>query len=235
MASDYHKWLARDVTQAEAPTELTKKEKWQTWWYYHWKKVAIGLLLAVFFIWGITDWIDNRNNQPDCCIAYIGTSLLPTETVQALEAQLASLFGDVDGNGKCIVSVQQYTVSGSSSGYTADDPYQQMAMTAQLASNKNFLFLLEDPAAFQAYYGLLIAPNGEETGETLWYSWSQSPALTRLPLGDYQEVYGGEIIRSGSSQALLSGLYIGRGAVDGATAEQKNAYTQIWETILSDN
>ncbi len=236
MPSDYQKWLARDVKREE-PKELTKEEKRANWWDYHWKHVAICALIVVFVGWLVVDLIQNKNNQPDCQIVYIGTTILPTDTVEALKEQFAPLIGDVDGNGKVIVQILQYTVSADSEDYASDDPSQQTAMVTQLSANDSFLFLLEDPAAFQQRFGLLCQPNGSypaegaEGSEPLWYAWAQCPMLAQMNLGDYEINLGGDAPLTGSNQELLSKLYIGRAASHNWSEEQAKAYTEIWKNL----
>ena len=42
MASEYHKWIARNE-KPEEKRQLTKEEKWKNWWYYHkWHVVIAG-------------------------------------------------------------------------------------------------------------------------------------------------------------------------------------------------
>ena len=235
MASDYQNWIARDVKR-EAPRELTKKEKRANWWRYHWLHVALCGALALVVGGVALSAVRNRNNQPDCRLAYIGAALLPDETVAALETQLAPLIGDVDGNGKTIVEIRQYAVDPED---TAANPYQQMTLVAHLSANDNFLYLLQDPESFQERFGLLTYGDGTKpedgggAGEPLWYAWKDCKTLAELPLGEYQTgISNGEPV-TGSSQELLSGLYIGRALCGGWSQEAAAAYTQIWQNLIA--
>lgn len=102
MASDFQEWIARDVKR-EAPRELTQKEKRANWWHYHWLHVVLAAALVLVVGGVVFSAVRNRSNQPDCRIAYVGSTPLPEQTLTALETQLAPLVGDVDGNGKTIV------------------------------------------------------------------------------------------------------------------------------------
>lgn len=235
MASDYQEWIARDVKR-EAPKELTKKEKRANWWHYHWLHVALGVALVLVVGGVVLSAVRNRNNQPDCQIAYIGAAFLPDETVAALEAQLAPLVGDVDGNGKTIVQIRQYAVDLEDENA---NPYQQMTLVTHLSANDNFLYLLEDPKGFQEQFGLLTygdstrPEEGTEVAEPLWYAWKDCKTLAELPLGEYQTgISDGEPV-TGSSQELLSGLYIGRALCNDWSQEEAAAYTQIWQNLIA--
>lgn len=235
MASDYQNWIARDVKR-EAPKELTKKEKRANWWRYHWLHVALCGALALVVGGVVLSAVRNRNNQPDCRIAYIGANLLPDETVAALETQLAPLIGDVDGNGKTIVEIRQYAVDLEDENA---NPYQLMTLVTHLSANDNFLYLMEDPEDFQERYLMLTYSDGtrpeegKEPEEPLWYAWKDCKTLAELPLGEYQTGIsdGGPV--TGSSQKLLSDLYIGRALCNDWSEEEAAAYTQIWQTLIA--
>ena len=231
MASDYQEWIARDVKR-EAPRELTQKEKRANWWHYHWLHVVLAAALVLVVGGVVFSAVRNRSNQPDCRIAYVGSTLLPEQTLTALETQLAPLVGDVDGNGKTIVEIRQYAVGGENT-----DPYQEMALVTHLTANDNFLYLLEDPEGFQERFLLLTygdgtrPEEGTEPEEPLWYAWKDCKTLAELHLGEYQYTVSGEEPITGSSQELLSGLYIGRALCNDWTQEEAAAYTRIWQTL----
>lgn len=233
MASDYQEWIARDVKR-EAPRELTQKEKRANWWHYHWLHVVLAAALVLVVGGVVFSAVRNRSNQPDCRIAYVGSTLLPEQTLTALETQLAPLVGDVDGNGKNIVEIRQYAVGGENT-----DPYQEMALVTHLTANDNFLYLLEDPEGFQERFLLLTygdgtrPEEGTEPEEPLWYAWKDCKTLAELPLGEYQYAVSGEEPITGSSQELLSGLYIGRALCNDWTQEEAAAYTRIWQNLIA--
>lgn len=233
MASDYQEWIARNVKR-EAPRELTEKEKRANWWHYHWLHVVLGVVLVLVVGGLVFSTFRNRSNRPDCRIAYIGSTLLPEETAAALEAQLAPLIGDVDGNGKTIVEIRQYAVGGENT-----DPYQEMARVTHLTANDNFLYLLEDPEDFQERYLMLTyrdgtrPEEGTEPEEPLWYAWKDCKALAELPLGKYQTGTSDGEPTTADSQELLSGLYIGRASCSGWSEEEAAAYTQIWQNLIA--
>ena len=238
MASEYLKKKYQDV-KPDAPVELTKAEKRKNWWYYHkWHVGAVVLLAAaaVSIVWPII-----HQERPDYQVAYVGTVPLPEDAAAALENAFASLGEDLNGDGKVLVKLRQYVSAEldesamAAAGAPVTDATGQMTSNALTTSNgasqiaaavslmadvseqESFIFLLEDPAAFQRGYHTLCRLDGslpEEDEkvpvEELALPWSQCPALAGLPLGEYR--YGlpsGEAL-TGDSQALLSGLYVGR-------------------------
>lgn len=235
MASEYLKWLARDV-KPEEKRELTRKEKWKNWWYYHKWHVVIGLVALLFVIGFIRDVISNRNNQPDYQVAYIGSVSLPDDTAAALESALAQLGEDLNGDGQVLVNVNQYTFDYDSMDYSSVIAGSTLLM-ADMSNNDSFFFLMEDPEDFQAQYQVLSYSDGtfpeedEEVTEGLWYSWSDCPTLTGLDLGSYTLDYTMEEI-TGDSQELLSTLYIGRRGFDSTSAfEYLDGCNALWQKL----
>lgn len=232
MASEYLKKKYQDV-KPDVPRELTKAEKRKNWWYYHKWHVAAVLLLAVIAV--STVWSALSRVEPDYQAAYVGSSPLPDDTAAALEAALASLGEDLNGDGRVLVSVRQY-VSDSSS-----DPNTLMAVEVQLMADvseqESFLFLLEDPEGFQRKYHTLCRLDGslpeEEDFSTADHvlAWEACPVLRGLALGEYSyDVFGAEI--AGHSQDLLSGLFIGRrGSWREEDPSFQAGYAALWEKL----
>lgn len=236
MASEYLKWLARDV-KPEEKRELTPKEKWKNWWYYHKWHVVIGLIALLCVAGLIRDIVSNRNNQPDFQVAYISATSLPDDTAAALESALAELGEDLNGDGQVLVQVNQYTFSLDSMDYSSVIAGSTLLM-ADMSNSDSIFFLMEDPEVFQEQYQILsysdgVYPEeGEEITAPLWYAWSDCPTLTGLDLGSYTLDYTMEEI-TGDSQVLLSGLYIGRrGFPDEADAEYVKGCNTFWEKMI---
>ncbi len=206
MAGEYYKWLARDVQPEAPPRELTPREKWRNWWDYHKWQVVI----AIVCIWMVGDFVfgmvAGKRNTPDYTIAYIGQTVLPDDTAQALETAFAALGEDITGNGKVQVRLQQYNplpdeiTDPQQLEQAAERSYAvAMQIQANLQTAESVIFLLEDPAAFQAEYECL----GEH------YLWENCPALTALDLGSYT-LAGLMTPVEGSNQEALARLTIAR-------------------------
>ena len=158
-------WVTKDSTETynqtpEPPREYTKTEKAANWWHYHWGIVVIVVLCAFFGIWIIKDTV--FQTRPDVQVAYVGTHDLPADTVTALQDALTPFCEDTNGDGKVVVQVDTYNVDFDADNVNTD-AYNQMAgvtrLSAELSSGgKTYIFLLEDPAAFESSTGALQYP-----------------------------------------------------------------------------
>lgn len=232
MASEYLKQKYKDVRPDEK-RELTPAEKRKNWWYYHkWHVCAVLVLAAIV---GSIVWNALSRVEPDCQIAYVGSVPLPEDTAAALEAAFAAMTEDLNGDGRVLVHMRQY-VSGASS-----DPTTMMATEVQLMADvteqESFLFLLEDPDAFQAKYHTLcrldgsLPDEGDLSAADAVLAWSACPVLAALELGDYDyDLFGGTI--AGHSRDLVSGLYIGRrGFWREEDPSLQAGYAALWEKV----
>ena len=236
MASEYLKQKYKDV-KPDTPREMTEAERRKNWWYYHkWHVVAavVAALAAADLVWSM---LGRGTPQPDYQIAYVGEGSLPGDTAAAIEAGFASLGEDLNGDGRVLVKLRQYVSN------PEGDPDMFVAASVQLMSDimeqESFFFLLEDPERFQENYHTLSRLDGslpEEDDcsvEDSVLAWEQCPALAGVELGDYSyDLFGGTI--SGSSQELMSRLYIGR---RGFWTEEDTAlqagYAALWEKVTA--
>lgn len=233
MASEYLKKKYQGV-QPDAPVELTKAEKRKNWWYYHkWHVGAVLLLAAVIvsIVWPIV----NRTT-PDVQVAYVGEMPLPEDAAAALEEALAGLTEDLNGDGKVLVELRQY-VSGSDADAAALMA-AEVSLIADVSEQESFLFLLEDPAAFQERYHTLcrldgsLPEEGDDSVENSVLAWDECPVLAGLDLGDYSyDLFGGTI--SGDSNVLYSRLFIGRRGFwrEDEDPALQAGYTALWEKL----
>ncbi len=204
MASRYLEWLNRDV-QPEEPVQMTRKQRWQNWWDYHfWYVVtAAALVLAGgYLLWNA---LGIGKTLPDYQIAYVGSRRLGEEAAAAVEAALAGLGEDLDGDGQVTVALRQYIVTpiqgqDIASAYTA---YAVMSsILADIDGCESEIFLLEDPALFQESYQVLslldgsLPPEGDWSAEGTYLPAGACPALAPLEeVGDLflaRRGYGGQ-------------------------------------------
>lgn len=134
------------------------KKKWENFWYYHRLHVLIAaavLLLAGFFVWQSLQSV-----TPDYTVGMITETQCPDSVVEQLQNDMQKYGKDLNGDGKVVVQVDQYTISpsepgssGASSGQTLADPQVQEAMqvklAADLATGTSMIFLTDD-ASFQS-------------------------------------------------------------------------------------
>lgn len=209
MASEYLKWKYRDV-QPDRPLELTPAQKRKNWLYYHKWHIALGGVLAAALVSIGWHALGIGEIRPDYQVAYVGSDALPEDTAAALEAGFAALGEDLNGDGRTVVRVVQYLTANA-------DPelaYSAAALlTGDLVDCESYFFLLEDPAGFQRNYQALCRLDGSlpEDGERVpaYLAWTDCPVLAGMDLGEYSDTLLGETV-SGSSDALVSGLYLGR-------------------------
>ena len=236
MASECLKWKYRDV-QPDEPITYTAAQRRKNWWHYHrWHVVIAAVLLLIALDVGRSA-LHIGEARPDVQVAYVGSSPLPDDTAAALESALASLCGDASGDGTAVVRVNQYILAsgeGDAASYAAASAAR---LIGDLESCDSGLFLLEDAETFQKSYMILSRTDGTlPTGYEADFSdcflrWADCPALTGLELGSYTAAILGETV-TGSSQELLSGLYIARrGFWSDKTVEYPEALDALWAEL----
>ena len=238
MAGEYYRWLARDV-KPEEKRELTREEKIKNWWHYHKWQLLIAAVVAVILLDIGGDMLADYRNQPDYSVAYVGSSYLPDDTVEQLTESLAALGQDLNGNGKVQVALHQYIIYPAPGAETASGSMDQtMLYTAQvqlaadIQNGDSYFYLMEDPEQFQLDYQILANPEDPDALQTAYYAWADCPVLTALPLGDFV-VETMENVYTGTSQEVLSGLYIGRrGFWDRNTSDYPEGCEALWNTLI---
>lgn len=194
----------------------TKKELSNWFYYYKWwlvlGLVVLGILLSI--LWNA---LGIGQTKTDHYIAYLGSKPLPEQCVTALENALAQLAPDLTGDGKVKVELRQY-ITEAGSGSSEDVMYgyaAEVRLLADITDGESYVFLVEDPAQFQLDFQILAEADGsmpEEDdflAEDKVYRWANCPVLAGLALGDYAEQVLQETV-TGSCQALLADLYVGR-------------------------
>lgn len=232
MASEYLKKKYQDV-KPEEKRELTPEEKRRNWWYYH--KWHVGAVLLLLVVAGDIVWTTLNREKPDCQVAYIGTQYLPDGASAALESAFASLCEDFNGDGKIIVSFRQYVSGGEADAGMA--AASQVQLMADITEGESYLFLLEDPEAFQRSYHSLCRLDGtlpeeeDYSAEGTYLAWDACPVLRGLDLGEYSYTAMGQTVE-GSVQELLSGLFIARrGFWTDQNASYAGGYAALWNRL----
>lgn len=232
MASEYLRKKYQDVKPDEK-RELTPEEKRKNWWYYHKFHVVGGLVLLS--VVGSIVWNAVSQVKPDYRIAYVGANALPDDTAAAIEAGFAALGEDLNGDGQVTVQLMQYPASAAGDPQTA--MASQVKLMADITECESYFFLLEDPEEFQQNYGSLRRLDGalpdedDKPGEGTYIGWVQCPVLAQMELGEYAyPLMGGTA--SGSSDELVSGLYIARrGFWTDKTTPYPEGCGALWEKI----
>ena len=242
MAGEYVRWLARDVKPREKQ-ELTPEQKRRNWWDYHKWHVLIAILCVVLIGDVIYDAVQNSRNRPDYVVAYVGQTALPDSLRERLEEGLAQLGEDLNGNGTVRVEVRQFVIAPESENpvFAMEDTERGYASSLLLQGNietvESMIFLLEDPALFQATFPILCRADGtlvEDTPDSdvpLYYRWADCPALTELQMPNFEvPVISGTI--EGDCQKALAELGVARrGLWDDGVNDSILGAIALWERM----
>lgn len=258
MSSEYIKYQLKDVKPAEKPPELTPKEKLANWFYYHKWHLLIGAFLVGILLDVGIHAITQRRQAPEYQIAYVGSIVLPEDTISALEEALARVGTDINGDGQVRVTLNSY-MRNEPGNTTAETGEYAAASEVQLIGDmekcESYFFIVDDPERFQIDFQVLAAKDGslkepglsvseiESASETASSSISEAAAdyyavpLTKCKVfadaldGTYSEIVSGETT-SGSNRDLLNGLYLARrGFPEGRECANKEACDLLWEKL----
>lgn len=179
MASEYLQWKYRDVKPDEKKT-YTKQEKRKNWWHYHKWGLLAGLLLAAALADILLNALGVGKTEPDYQAAYIASVPLEDEQIRQLEAALAALGEDCNGDGRVLVRVNSYVdmaTSGDSdaAGYAAA---AKVRLMADLESCESYFFLCADPDRVQEDFQILAGKDGTLAGQgeaPQTFAWEELP------------------------------------------------------------
>ena len=234
----------------DEPIEYTKKQKAANWWHYNWKIVAVVAVLVA--IAGHYVWKAITTVHPDEQIALVSAQPLPTELQTALEQALGGVMEDSNGDGQVLAQIRSYQVSleqPDTSGSAAQDVgdamtdmtngYMQMAqstvLTADLASGDAYIFLVDEPEAFQNAYGVLAREDGSMPDEdnlldgVEWYNWRDCPVLASLDLGEYNTM-AGEVV---TGQEYMSRFVVGHRSNAGDEEGNLDAADALFDALTA--
>lgn len=230
-----------ELIEASSPDQMTKLQKRKNWWHYYKWYVIVGAILFAALIHIAGNAMGLFRKSPDLQIAYVGVNPLPEDTVTALEQIFAALIEDFNRNGEVTVQVNQYT--GDPNAVDAETAYYQYAseitLMGDISSCESYLFLLEDPQSFQQEFQILAEPDGSCPGDADYsvdgkvIRWADCPLLSSADLGSYTILAAGQEI-TGSSQELLSGLYLGRRCFyNDKTTDNREACDSFWQLLYN--
>lgn len=239
MAGEYVRWLARDVKPMEKK-ELTPQEKRRNWWDYHKWHVVIVIVCLILAADLVSDVVHNIRNKPDYTIAYVGYTELPDDLARAVETAIATKGEDLNGNGQVQVELVQYQLFDES---TDGDPtlWEQaysasMLLTTNIETVESMIYLLEDPAIFNASYPILCHTDGalpEEGSDAPMYClWKDCPVLAGLEMGTF-EVPGIHGMLEGDCQEAMGNIAVARrGLWDDASTEKNDGAVRLFAVLM---
>jgi hypothetical protein len=213
----------------------------KNWWYYYKWYVICGIILFAIACHLIGRALGIGKKEPDVQIAYVGKTSLPDDTAQALERAFASIAGDYNGDGRVLVTVNQY-VSNSTSEDTDSVYYEyasEVSLIGDITSCDSYFFLTDDPSGLQRSVQILANADGSCPEDNDYSTdgkvilWADSPLLSKLELGSSSSIVLGEEV-TGDSDELVSGLYLGRRCFtsDKTTANLQDCEA-LWEAICT--
>ena len=161
MASEYLKWKYRDVKPDEK-IEYTKQEKLRNWWQYHKWWLLAGVLVLAAGADILVHMLGLGQVKPDYQVAYVASIPPGDEAAAALEAAMASLGEDCNGDGRITVQVHVYADMSVSPDPDAAHyaAAAQVRLMADMESCESYFFLCENPEAFQENYQILAREDG---------------------------------------------------------------------------
>ena len=218
--------------------EYSKWEKFQNWFYYNKLWVFVGLVI----LWVVGSMLWNvlgiGQNEPDYRFVYVGSRKLPEDCIEVLEAGLATMADDDNGDGTVTVVVTQCVTT--SDGALDNQLYgygSEITVLADITEGESHFFLLEDPVDFQLSFQILANLDGSAPAEDDFKAmdkvcrWADCPALASLELGTYEDRYL-DITETGEVQDLLKDLYLGRRYfLDPDQQENPEADHSFWQAI----
>lgn len=242
MASEYIKYLTKDIKPDEPPPPPEKKDRIKNWFYYNKWFILAGIIAVILIADLIRTVLHIGEVTPDVQIAYIGSLTLPDEVIQEMETQLSPLVPDGNGDGKSTLKINSYVFpegSAEDSTLATIRTSSQVRLMGDFDDCTSFLFLMEDAEEAEEAYNILSWPDGtlpesEEDAvrhtEEYVFAWKDCPALAALtakdgPLAQYEEASPG-------LSEYLESLSIGR---RGFWTEKTSAYPEacegFWEAL----
>lgn len=171
MASEYYKKKFQDVKKDEV-IELTPKEKRINWWHYHWHYVLIAVLAVIGVVLVLKQFVFVVH--PDYKVMVIGDIGAVNLDSEVLEQRLTEFGEDANGDGKVIVNVRSFMISGE----VQSTNEEMIAISGDIGGGNCQIFILQDLEWFNGRFGIIEEGN--------YYKISQCPALQALGLdGDY--------------------------------------------------
>ncbi|MDO5601704.1 MAG: hypothetical protein Q4G07_02940 [Oscillospiraceae bacterium] len=184
-------------TPSSAPPD--GKKKWENFWYYHkWHVLlgAVGLIVAVMLIYSFCSIV-----KPDYQITLLSPVSRSSAALEELEKQFSAFGKDLNGDGKVIVQVQQYTLASTEKDLQMMNPQINMAGTAQLQGDaqvgSTVIFLTDDFDALQKKTEFFTdlndpyAPFDAASSTGVYYlPWTSCLPLSQLDMGSVTALDG---------------------------------------------
>ena len=218
--------------------EYSKWEKFQNWFYYNKLWVFVGAVI----LWVVGSMLWNvlgiGQTKPDYRFVYVGNRKLPEDCIEALEAGLATMADDCNGDGTVTVVVTQCVTTSNEALENRIYGYgSEITLLADITEGESYFFLMDDPEAVQLSFQILANSDGSIPADDDYeamdkvFAWADCPQLSSLELGTYEDAYLDQL-ETGNCQDLLSGLYIGRRYYyDSSMEKNPEGNEKLWQAM----
>ena len=178
--------------------QLSAAQRTEIWWRRRWP-LMVGLVVCVSLFAGVLSTLLNRV-EPDLQIAVVHGETLPDGVLAALEDALSAQVGDLNGDGRAWVMVNDYPVSFDGSAKDTDVQTAGMArLVTDVAAGDSALFAVADVNGFLANYADKMDGNAAAL-------WEDCPVLAGLDAGVFSTAE--DIYTDVDGQTLLTGLTV---------------------------
>lgn len=217
----------------------TGKAKAQNWWYYNKKKLFIGILcgaLVVSFICSVIFKV-----HPDYTVAIMSGQYVDDSALKVLENSLTPYGEDVNGDGKVVVRVLNYSVATQSGDSSYDVAAQQavaVRFAADISTGESMIWLHDEVGYYcmgeQENLFQTINPKADEND---MIPWKDVKALKKMDFEGYESEY----LNSQNMVEIFSKLRISFREKDGSAIEKSEKLTEyhgnskkLFENLLAD-
>ena len=163
MASEYIKYLTKDIKPEEPGPPPDKKARIKNWFYYHKWHLVVAAVLLIVGIQLLMNALHIGEILPDVQIAYISKYVLSDEVLTVLEDSLSEYVPDANEDGHSTLLINSYVKPADTEGnetLAALSASSTVRLMADLEKRTSFLFLMDDPVDFESGVHILAAPDG---------------------------------------------------------------------------
>ena len=123
------------------------KEKWKTWWWYHWGHVLLAVAVLAVILYSFLPGL--LRPKPDYGVAVISLEWVSDDTMTALQERFQSVLEDANRDGKTLVEMNRYQadLSGETAGTV--NYSEASRLDADLIGKQSSILLIDNPEGFR--------------------------------------------------------------------------------------
>lgn len=216
--------MKKKELRGASKSSLAKPESFRIWFHYHKWTLFTGLFGLCTFIAVALTVSGVWNEQPDYCIAYVGSHGLTDDMYDTIESLFAENGTDANHDGEVLVQIRQYVVP---DGGSTDEDMITSQLTADINACESYFFILENPESFQYSFGLLQYLNGTLPALDDYSADGKTIKLSQSKL--FADALGS---LDADSAEFMSNLSIGvRGFWTNKTCENPEENAALWQCL----